>query len=228
MDRRRDMNIVINRRIRQKQHNIDTLRHTIEELESESRKRKRGHSDDYESIWFNTLRDEIADQMGFYTRKEELIRQSSLSCPLLQTSDIIHHIVAHLFRMPLYFLFNNEKSNSYRPSYANDMALRDVRSLISTCHYMNDRIGPEIRRNFPLIKDTIENRCTTCFSGHITCHSCTTAYCYKCDVDHYPSKKCNHCKHINVLCACRKKTKDSDIEIRCYHCHRKLINSSFL
>lgn len=222
------MNIVINRRIRQKQHNIDTLRHVVEELETASRKRKRSQSNDYGSIWFNIIRDEIACQMGYYTRKEELVRQSSLSCPLFNTSDVVHQIVAHLFRVPLYFIFNSEKANEFRPSHANMMALKDVSSLMSTCHYMNDLIGSTIQKNRPIIKETIKNPCATCTTKHIECYSCRTSYCYKCNVDRYPTKKCNHCKHVNVLCDCRKKTKDCDIEIRCNHCHRKLINSSFL
>ncbi len=218
---------ITDRRIAQKQRSIDSLYSAVYKLEEAQRNRKK------RSIPFDLLRDEIAHTMGFYTRKEEL----SLYHKLFENSDIMIHVVAQLFRVPLYFIRPTDKT--FRPSYANYQALKDVCSLLSTCHYFNDKVGPEVRKYRPQIADLKNcHQCPNSYYNFLTpCNLCKTKYCYQCDVDHYPRSKCGHCSHMNIQCACMQDSKRknrcnshvyNDLDIRCYNCKRKLINSSFV
>ena len=194
-------NKLVCRRIQQKQYNIDRLSQIVATLEVN--RLNRGY----------TL---------LLCEPKDMMIERTLSVPLFQNTDVLHHIMSLLFRVPLYF--NIDTPIMYRPSYENSRSMKSICNLVQTCHYMSDIIGVDIRKYRP----TLSIDCLFCEKKHIKCKECHTFYCYSCNIDKYPIHECTSCKSLNRQCACRRAFKDSDMSIRCFNCHKSIKNSQFI
>ena len=120
--------------------------------------------------------------------------------------DVMSLIIAHLFTTPLYFngaldgASETATTKYYRPSYANRLSMKDLNSLLRTCHYINKTIGAQIRRNKPIPN---RRRCRVCNTGHKRCKDCRAECCLTCNATEMIHLKCPSCTTTRYLCPCR-------------------------
>lgn len=210
-----------NRRIKDKQSSIERLVLMLDELEKHVCKRKKEcHAT---SLVYNMARIDMAHTLKFYTEREELAIRASSEVPLFHNSDTLYIIISHLFTQPLRFDLG-DTSLAYRPSYTNRESMRALCNLTRTCHFMNDIIGPVLRKNRPIVTPY----CIKCAGEHTQCSRCKTKYCYPCDTGHYPRYKCQHneCNQVNLICPCYRDA-NSIVEIRCQKCPTKIHHCLF-
>lgn len=157
-------------------------------------------------------------QVSKEKKKRRVFKYDENYNPFIQIGDAIHHIIAHLFREPLYFRATDTNENTtkqFKPSYYNLLSLRCVANLLRTCKSINDTIGPQIRSNKPsksLIKSPI---CIHCNNIVTYCHECKTNCCGNCQKTHLIERYCNECDDDVLCCPCQA---NSVIKVYCNWC----------
>lgn len=120
--------------------------------------------------------------------------------------DVMFRVIAHLFESPLFFngavdgASITATSKYYKPSFNNRFSLKDVGSLLRTCHYTNTVLGTVIRRNKPR---TNRVHCTRCQTRHTKCKDCHVSCCATCNANEMIQLKCHGCETPRLLCPCR-------------------------
>lgn len=209
------------RRIKDKLSSIESLACMVENLEQQLKKHKKEH--DNAMIAYKIMRTEVAHTMNFYSEYDELAMRMSVEVPLFRDRDTLYVIISHLFKKPLRF-DTGQAVLDYRPSYANQAALRDLCHLTQTCRYMNDIIGPVLRKNRPIVA----SHCVDCKDPVVRCDRCKTSYCYTCDHDGYPRYQCQRksCRQVNLMCVCYRETTEAH-RVHCCNCATQIDRSLF-